>query len=392
MGRMYTAILISRAKEALRAILWPLLPLIRSIRALPAQRRAQKQAAALHTQSDLSVCYLTTQFPARPALRTEFANGGAVKLTFLAEHFPHSYPKANLLYTVSSVANVGKLPIVRQAKHNGLKIVLNQNGVSYPAWNTGDWKSPNNEMREVLSLADFIVYQSEFCRLGAHKFLGETNTPTQIIYNPVDIDLYQPGTRHKKHQAPVLLLGGNQYERYRFETALNVLQETLQLLPDASLIVTGKLWGENQLITQELAKQLIKKLGVENHVEFTGSYAQTDAPGIFQRADILLHTKFNDPSPNLIAEALASGLPVVYSASGGVPELVGSEAGIGVEVESSWEHIQQPDPRAMAQAIQQIWDQLPDFSGAARQRAAEQFRLDKFIGAHRELFLRLLER
>ncbi|HWH06801.1 MAG TPA: hypothetical protein VNT23_10265, partial [Gaiellaceae bacterium] len=31
----------------------------------------------------------------------------------------------------------------------------------------------------------------------------------------------------------------------------------------------------------------------------------------------LLHTKVNDPCPNVVLEALASGLPVVHPASGG---------------------------------------------------------------------------
>ena len=388
---MQTALLISRIKDFLRAALRPLLPLIRFCRTFPARRQAQKQAAALRYQSGLSVCYLTSQFPARPALRTEFANGGAVKLTFLAEHFPHSYPNASLLYTVSSVDNVGAVQIIRQAKQAGLKIVLNQNGVSYPAWNSADWEAPNKKMAEVLALADTIVYQSEFCRLGANKFLGESRAPQQIIYNPVDVTLYQPAQKGKKHGSPVLLLGGNQYERYRFETAVRVLQETLRFLPETKLLITGRLWGENQLISKDQAKQLINKLGVADHVEFIGSYAQSEAPAIFQRADILLHTKYNDPSPNLIAEAMASGLPVVYSASGGVPELVGAGAGIGVKVDTSWEKIQLPDPQLMARAIQQVWDQLPEYSGAARQRAIEQFPLDKFIAAHHELFERLLE-
>ena len=382
--------MIFRIKSGIRAVLKPILPLIRSIRSYPARRRVQMQAALLKKQSGLSICYLTAQFPNRPALRTEYANGGAVKLTFLAEHFPHSFPQASILYTVSSEKNVGADAIILYAKQNGIKIILNQNGVSYPAWNSGNWQEPNIRMKKNFDQADFIVYQSKFCRSGALKFLGENQCPSQIIYNPVDINLYQPVSKPVKNRGPVLLLGGNQYTRYRFETALEVLKCTLPLLPEASLIVTGKLWGDNQLVSMDIAKRLLKEKNLTERVTFSGAYTQNEAPGIFQRADILLHTQYNDASPSLVTEAMAAGLPAVYSASGGVPELIGLEAGIGIQVENSWEKISLPDPNLMAQAVIQVWESLPVFSEAARQRAVDQFSLEKFIKAHQELFDQVL--
>jgi glycosyltransferase involved in cell wall biosynthesis len=391
LGRMRTARLISHLKAGLRTALGPLLPWVRSMRTLPKRLRAERHATALYGDAGISVCYLTSQFPARPALRTEIAHGGAVKLTFLAEHFPHSYPRASLLYTVSSVDHVAKAAIVHKAKQNGLKVILNQNGVAYPAWHGQGWEEPNRKMKDIYRLADFIIYQSKFCRLGALKFLGASEPPFQIIYNPVDTNLYRPARKPTGHRGPVLLLGGNQYERYRFETALRVFKHTLTLLPNASLIITGKLWGENQLISMDIANRILRELDLEDYVEFTGAYSQEAAPGIFQRADILMHTKYNDPSPNLISEALASGLPVVYSASGGVPELVGPDAGIGIEVEQSWDKISQPDPQLMAEAILKVWENELGFSEAARQRAVEQFHLGRFIQIHRELFARILE-
>ncbi len=387
----FQALLISRLKDGLRRILGPFLPLIRATRTLPTRLRAERESAQFRPVQRISVCYLTSQFPHRPALRTEVAHGGAVKLTFLAESFPHSYPEASLLYAVSSVDHVAKAAIIRRAKQNGVKIILNQNGVAYPAWYGKGWEEPNRIMQEVYAQAAFIVFQSEFCKLGAEKFLGKSASPSQVIYNPVDTNLYQPVKKPISRRGPVLLLGGNQYEQYRFETALQVLKQVSMLLPETNLLITGNLWGENQQVSMELAKQTLRELGVENKVEFIGTYSQESAPKIFQRADILLHTKYNDPSPNLIAEALASGLPVVYSASGGVPELVGPDAGIGIQVDRSWEKISTPDPQLMAESIANIWGSHQKYADAARQRAVEQFSLEKFVRAHRELFKSLLD-
>jgi glycosyltransferase involved in cell wall biosynthesis len=385
---MRTAFLISRLKDGLRAALGPLLPLVRSLRTLPERQRVERKAAVLQPDFKISVCYLTNQFPAPPASRTAIVRGGVVKMIFLAEAFPHSYPQAKFLYTVSSVRDVGKKEIVRAARNNGLKIVLNQNGVAFPAWCSTGWEAINAKHRAVYQQADFVIYQSEFCKLSAEKFLGTNSAPSIVLYNPVDLSLYRFTPKTGARQGPVLLLGGNQYEQYRFESAVLTLKETLRLLPETRLIVTGKLWGDNQSLSMDTAKQFLRRLGVEKQVEFTGQYSQQEAPNIFGQADLLIHTKFNDPSPNLISEALASGLPVVYSACGGTPELVG-EAGISVEVAQSWENISIPDPVKMAAAVAEIWSDCAAWSEKARSRAERVFSLEAYVQKHAEIFANL---
>lgn len=382
---------MTRLKNFIKVVLGPLLPLVRSARTLPARMIAGRDASRLRATSGVSVCYLTAKFPDRPALKTEIAHGGAVKLIFLAESFPHSYPQASLLYTVSSVDHVAKSAIVHTARNNGIKIVLNQNGVAYPAWHGKGWEEPNRKMRDVYQQADFIVYQSEFCRLGAEKFLGKCTAPYQVIYNPIDLDLYHPAKYPAQHNAPTLLLGGNQFAAYRVEVAVQVLRQLLQHLPASRLIITGKLWGDNQSVAMHEAISLLSKLGIAEQVEFTGQYSQQEAIHIFQRADILIHTQYNDASPTLIGESLACGLPVVYSSSGGTPELVGPDAGIGIPVEKSWEKISTPDPIKMAEAVQLVWEKQTEFKEAARQFSEEKFPLDKYIQAHQNIFTWLLE-
>ena len=51
---------------------------------------------------------------------------------------------------------------------------------------------------------------------------------------------------------------------------------------------------------------------------------------------------YKDNCPTAVLEAMSSGLPIIYSASGGIPELVDNNSGIGLEVESSWSEIKTP--------------------------------------------------
>jgi glycosyltransferase involved in cell wall biosynthesis len=125
-------------------------------------------------------------------------------------------------------------------------------------------------------------------------------------------------------------------------------------------------------------------------VTFTGPYTQAEAPDIYGRADVLLHAKYNDPSPGLVLEALACGLPVVYSASGGVPELVGKDAGIGVPAELSWDRELPPDAIEMASAVLQVARERGRYAEAARERAVRLFDIRPWIERHREIFARVL--
>jgi glycosyltransferase involved in cell wall biosynthesis len=179
----------------------------------------------------------------------------------------------------------------------------------------------------------------------------------------------------------VLLLGGDQTQEYRLELALRTLAALLESHSDARLLVTGRLVSA--------VNPLLDELGVRSHVHLLGEYSQRDAPAIFRRAHLLLHTKVQDPCPTLVIEAMACGLPVVHPASGGTTELVGDVGGVGVSHPVSWERDEPPTPETMADAVVRVLDDLPRYSAAARARAVERFSLEPWLERHAEIFERL---
>jgi glycosyltransferase involved in cell wall biosynthesis len=87
---------------------------------------------------------------------------------------------------------------------------------------------------------------------------------------------------------------------------------------------------------------------------------------------------------------MACGLPVVYADSGGVPELVGEDAGIGVPDQTDWDRILPPDPVQLADAVEEVAQGLRHHSQAARERAVEKFDLQPWLRRHREVFASLV--
>jgi len=80
------------------------------------------------------------------------------------------------------------------------------------------------------------------------------------------------------------------------------------------------MFGE-QSYANGLSKQ-VSTLGLTSHVHFRGFV--TDVGQRLRKWDVCVHASTSpDPCPNVVLEAMAAGVPVVASAGGGVPELLG---------------------------------------------------------------------
>jgi len=319
------------------------------------------------------------------------SHGGVVKFQHLQSALPNTPRGFNLLYMVSSYCPGDAVTLARLTQHRGGKFVWNQNGVAYPAWQSQGWEAINQRMSKLLHRADLVFYQSEFCKFSADHFLGSRQGPWQILHNAVDTQIFTPALQVPDPEYLVLILGGTQYQKYRLVTALETTAFLKQQGVAVRLIVTGRLcWPPSEAHSVEEAHRVVKALGIEDEVTFFGAYTQQQAPDILRQAHILLHTKYNDPSPGLVLEAMACGLPVVYSQTGGVPELVGSQAGVGIPGPLSWTEDHPPSPELLARAVMTVYEDLSTYTVAARQRAVDNFDIQPWRKKQQSIFEQLL--
>jgi glycosyltransferase involved in cell wall biosynthesis len=321
----------------------------------------------------LRVCYGHDRVP-QPG---EPAAGGTVKFQKLDELFPNRPANFTLLYLGSTWLPRDLGALLRLSSRRRIPIVVNQNGVGYPGWAGERTEEVNRPLRRALLAADHVLYQSEFCKRSADLFLGEPRGSWEVLSNAVDVERFTPALEPPTG-GPVLLLGGDQTQAYRLALGLQTLAALLPTHPEARLLVTG--WSVVPV------DPLVEELGLRGHVEVIGRYAQREAPSLFRRAHALLHTKVNDPCPTLVLEAMACGLPVVYPASGGLPELVGEKAGIGVPHPDGYEQDEPPAPSALADALDRVLGDLEAYRVAARERAVVRFALGPWLDRHARLF------
>ncbi len=340
-------------------------------------RKVRRRKIILHPEDKIALSYAGML----PDFGT-VVHGGRVKLAHLGEIYPEQDHKFNILYLVSSALPPYAEEWVYACKKSGVKIVWNQNGVGYPAWAGQTFEQINRPMHKLIHLSDWVIYQSEFCKVSADKFIGSFYGPYSIIFNCVNTSIFIPRHKNLPSRPIKLLVMGSHYQPERITLAIETLVILIEKGMTAELTIAGRLLWPGAYIE---INNLINTLGLEKNIFYRGPYLQEEAPNLYREAHILLHFKHNDPCPTVPIEAMACGVPVVGSKSGGVPELLGELGGITPEVKQSWEKRFYPSPNLAADAVITIMQGWSSWSLQARKRG-ELFDYKKWLEEHQQVF------
>ncbi|MGC1481312.1 MAG: glycosyltransferase family 4 protein [Chthoniobacterales bacterium] len=317
--------------------------------------------------------------------------GGGVKLGHLRERFGETREGFSVVYLVSSLLHLipNAEELVDWAKRAGVAVVWNQNGVAYPAWAGEFYPWFNEPMRRLIGRADFVVYQSAFCRESADRYLGEVDGPSEVLWNPVNLDRFCPGAEVSVGEQygltpPVRLLAmGTCHSFDRVRASVDCLAELSRRGVDAELTVAGELrWSG----AKAECASYVEAGEFGERVRFLPKFSQDEAPDLYRGADVLLHPKYKDPCPTVPIEALACGVPVVGSRSGGMPELVPDDCGVLVEVPDDWTRDHVPAAAGMADGVERVMAHRERFSVAAREWAVRSFDQRKWVDRHGGIF------
>lgn len=310
-----------------------------------------------------------------PAGSKKIVHGGKVKLLHLRERFGDTWRRFNIVYFVSSALPFAPALWIKIFKLFGVKVIWNQNGVAYPALYPPETVSGINGILSSIHLSDYVVYQSKFCQNSADKYLGVFKKHSSVIYNPVDIHHFIPRATPLPIEPLVIIMTGNHLEsEERVSIALRAIKQLRGQEAETRLIIIGK-------IDRDFNEEWIEK---------RGAFTQEEAPALFQSAHILLHLKYLDPCPTIVLEAMACGLPVIGSASGGTPELVDEKSGVLISVAEDFEKLHYPSADEVVDAIKKIRSNYLEYSKSARGRSIR-FDKEQWLKKHEEIFHDLLK-
>jgi glycosyltransferase involved in cell wall biosynthesis len=321
--------------------------------------------------------------------RSGSLGGPLVKVVRLQKIFPEHLVKYNLIYALSNAPYLNQVA-VRAIKRKKIPLIVNQNGIFYPGWYSGDWRAMNKKMSIIYHHADYVFWQSTFCKIAANQFLGFRQGPGEVLFNAVDTKIFVP--KLCQNRPFTFLVAGNFSDDvgYRIFNAIDGFRLARENGLQAKLLIAGRVSARLKKAIDEYAQRCD---GTYQNISFLGQYEQKNAPSLYIQADAFIMTKYNDSCPNTVIEAMSSGLPVIYSDSGGVPEIVGVKAGVALSVPQGWDAVNHiPGVNDLAAAMIYVSKNHAEMSLAARKRAINEFELANWLERHNEIFHHFIDK
>ena len=225
---------------------------------------------------------------------------------------------------------------------------------------------------EKLRRASYVACISWFCRSQAAAWVEPEHwEKLKIVHCGVDVDELRPS--HGSGGTQLLFVG-----RLTGFKGLPVLLDAMPSIvgrrPGTRLVLVGD--GPDR----EALEAQVRRLGLEDSVEFAGSRSPADVAALLAATDVFVLPSFAEGVPTVLMEALGAEVPVVTTRIAGVSELV--EDGVsGLLVPPS-------DPTALADAVTSLLgdpERRRTMGANGRRVVLEQF--DAAVEASRHLTL-----
>ena len=147
---------------------------------------------------------------------------------------------------------------------------------------------------------------------------------------------------------------------------------------DAHLVLVG------EGILREQLKEQAKSLGLNGQIHFLG--VRNDIPEVLSAMDVFVMSSDWEGNPLSVMEAMASGLPIVSTAVGGIPDLLtnGKEGFL----------VRERDVQGLASAMALLLSKPEarrSMGAAAAQRAGENFDVSRMVREYEQLYENLID-
>jgi len=209
---------------------------------------------------------------------------------------------------------------------------------------------------------DRVVTVSKVSARAIEEAYGVPESEVRVVYNGVDTVNFRPAGNGRPSDGRKLIFVGNTEDRKK---GILYLLRAMTKLPENVELICVNGGAPRHLYAQEI----VDRLGIAHRVHFTGRLPVDQVAEKYREADIAVVPSLFEGFGLPAAEAMASGLPVISTDGGALPEVVGTDghAAIMVPARSS---------TAIADAVMSLLDnpaRRKAMGEAARERALRNF-------------------
>jgi sugar transferase (PEP-CTERM/EpsH1 system associated) len=228
--------------------------------------------------------------------------------------------------------------------------------------------------------ADMLEWNRTVIGVPAHK--------SRLLANGIDSDKFRPAAGDRSDAffaAGCIVIGtvGRIQDVKDHATLVDAFVQLLGRMPEQRAQLRLAIVGDGPLLEKLRAK--VAAAGIADQVWLPG--ARTDIADILRGLDIFAMSSIAEGTPGSALEAMASGLPVVGTRVGGIPEVI-ADGVTGLLVPAS-------DPAAMAQALER-YARSPamtrEHGAAGRERVQRHYNMNAMVAGYQSMYDTLCER
>lgn len=207
--------------------------------------------------------------------------------------------------------------------------------------------------------------------------------PDRIDVVPVGVDptQFRPRPEIAKVPGRILCVTSSDVPLKGLAVAIEALAKLRTEVPHAHLVVIGR------MRPQDPARRTVARFGLEGAVTFTGSIDHDEVWRLYGSSEIAVVPSLYEGFSLPAVQAMASGLPLVCTTAGAIPEVAGPDGETAL-------HVPPGDAAALAQGLKRALedaDLRTRLGTAGRQRVLERFTWKQMAIGTAEQYYRLLD-
>lgn len=181
-----------------------------------------------------------------------------------------------------------------------------------------------------ITKANKIIAVSQATKRDLIHYLKIPEERLSVVYEGVDHQVFRPVPRRLVNH-PYLLFVGSEHPRKNFARLLKAFSKLKKesKFEKLKLVKVGKAGGSEADFRKQSLK-VVKELGLQEEVIFTGYVAKEDLPAYYSGAECFILPSLYEGFGFPPLEAMACGCPVIVSNVASLPEVTG-EAAIKVD-------------------------------------------------------------
>ena len=240
------------------------------------------------------------------------------------------------------------------------------------------WHSFLRMQKKVAPQLNRIVCPSNQSKADVIEELKVNEENVDVVLNGIDLDSFNRDERVEKKPYRIITTASADVPLKGLKFLIEAMTEIIEEIPEAHLMVLGRAKKEG-----DIAKQ-ISRLNLEERISFRSGLSQSEVVSLYASSHICVIPSLYEGFGFGAGEAMACGLPLISTQSGGLKEVIGQDAVI-IEARSS---------KAIVKAVKDLFSNKEKqlaLSRAGRKRMENEFNWMKAAEAYEEIYSKTIK-